>query len=46
MEINIPTGKDISSDITIQYVSKAFVYITDCNSPLNMFTQKRESDFA
>ena len=31
MEINIPTGKDILRDIAIQYVNKAFVYITDCN---------------
>ena len=32
MEINIPTGQDIS----IQYVNKAFVYITDCNPPLKI----------
>ena len=28
MEINIPTGQDILRDIAIQYVNKAFVYIT------------------
>ena len=36
MEINIPTGQDISRDIAIQYVNKAFVYITDYNPPLNL----------
>ena len=35
MEINIPTGQDILRDIAIQYVNKAFVYITNCNPPLN-----------
>ena len=34
MGINIPTGQDISRHIAIQYVDKAFVYITDCNAPL------------
>ena len=34
MKINIPTGQDISRDISIQYVSNTFVYITDCNPPL------------
>ena len=34
MEINIPTGQDILRDVAIQYVNKAFVYITDCNRPL------------
>ena len=34
MEINIPTGPDILGDIAIQYVNRAFVYITDCNPPL------------
>ena len=34
MEKNIPTGRDILRDIAIQYVNKAFVYITDCNPPL------------
>ena len=39
MEINIPTGQDILRDTAIQYVNKAFVYITDCNPPLtNVFT--------
>ena len=33
MEINIPTGQDILRDIAIQYVNKAFVYVTDCNPP-------------
>ena len=34
MEINIPTRKDISRDIAIQYViNKAFVYTIDCNPP-------------
>ena len=38
MEINIPTEQDILRDITIQYVNKAFVYITDCNPPLIVYT--------
>ena len=36
MEINIPTEQDILRDIAIQYVNKAFVYITDCNPPLTV----------
>ena len=28
MEINIPTEQDILRDMRIQYVNKAFVYIT------------------
>ena len=36
MEINIPTGQDILRDIAIQYVNKAFVYITNCNPPLRV----------
>ena len=38
MAINIPTGQDILRDTAIQYVNKAFVYITDCNPPLNAFS--------
>ena len=35
MEINIPTEQDIFRNKAIQYVNKAFVYITDCNPSLN-----------
>ena len=34
MEINFPTGQDILRVIAIQYVNKAFVYITDCDPSL------------
>ena len=41
MEINIPTGQDVLRDIAIQYVNKAFVYITGCNPPLKYQEQSK-----
>ena len=41
MEINIRTGQDILRDIAIQYVNKAFVYITDCNPPLMLCDESK-----
>ena len=43
MEINIRTGQDILRDIAIQYVNKAFVYITDCNPPLMKILKRNSS---
>ena len=43
MKINIPTGQDIIREIAIQYVYKAFVYITDCNPPLRSPVQTEDN---